>query len=113
MPHTGSVAVCAATSSCACAWLLMPSIVASVRSPVEGPPSRTGSLRQTFMVSTGPPQHERLRLKAMIDIPGAWLWVILGLLAGWGGVALAVRALLGQHPHERRPSRRPNREWTT
>jgi len=49
----------------------------------------------------------------MIDIPGTWLWVILGLLAGWGGVALAVRALLGQHPHERRPSRRPNRERTT
>jgi hypothetical protein len=57
------------------------------------------------MVSTGPPQHERLRLKAMIDIPGTWLWVIIGLLAGWGGVALAVRALLGPHPHDRRPDR--------
>ena len=29
-------------------------------------------------------------------------WVILGLLAGWVGVAPAVRAVLGTHHHDRR-----------
>ena len=31
----------------------------------------------------------------MMNGTAGWPWVILGLLAGWAGVALAVRAVLG------------------
>lgn len=32
----------------------------------------------------------------------AWPWVILGLVLGWAGVALAIRAVVGTHHHDRR-----------